>query len=169
MSVAQNLEQLLAPIAGDNPAGIYLKGDRSAYRPLRNSYNVAQTSFRKLTNNPADEELEELELSNQASWKELSRLLMDVVAGQSKDLECISWLTLAQLFTPRPYRDLAASLKLMAGVVSQYGEQVQPGCRITNCEPRMMLGAELKEPACNYVRSCKCLVNRKRAACLGCP
>ena len=57
MTIAQNIEQLLAPIAGDNPAGIYLKDDRSVYRPLRNSYNVAQTSLRKLTNNPTAEEM----------------------------------------------------------------------------------------------------------------
>ncbi|MCL6271438.1 type VI secretion system ImpA family N-terminal domain-containing protein [Sansalvadorimonas sp. 2012CJ34-2] len=136
MTMIQNLERLLAPISGDNPAGIYLKDDRATYRPLRNSYNVAQTSFRKLTNNPTAEELDELQGANFDNWKELSGQLLDVISGQSKDLECISWLTLAQLFSIKPYENLNACLQLMAGVVDQFGEQVQP------CVPDKKLRAQ---------------------------
>ncbi|WP_461538327.1 type VI secretion system protein TssA [Spongorhabdus nitratireducens] len=126
MSLANQLEQLLAPVAGDNPAGVYLKEDRASYRPLRNSYNIAQTSFRRLTNNPAAEELDELQQSNQDNWQELSRQLTEVIRERSKDLECISWLALAQLFSRDPYENLTASLQLLAGAVEQFGEQINP-------------------------------------------
>ncbi|MRI32654.1 hypothetical protein EOPP23_06590 [Endozoicomonas sp. OPT23] len=126
MKIAQHLNELTQPIEGANPAGSYLKDDRSLYRPLRNSYNIAQTAFRKLTNNPPEDELDDLIQTNQDSWQELSSQLVDVIKHQSKDLECISWLTLAQMFSRDPYENLTACLHLMTSVVEQFGEQVQP-------------------------------------------
>ena len=126
MKIAQHLNQLTQPIEGENPAGCYLKDDRSLYRPLRNSYNIAQTAFRKLTNNPPEEELDDLIQANQNSWQDLSNQLIEIIRDQSKDLECISWLTLAQVFSKDPYENLTACLQLMTTVVEQFGEQVQP-------------------------------------------
>ncbi len=126
MKISQHLNELTQPLAGDNPAGCYLKDDRSLYRPLRNSYNIAQTAFRKLTNNPPEDELDDLVQNNQMGWQELSSQLVEVIKHQSKDLECISWLTLAQMFSKDPYENLTTCLKLMTSVVEQFGEQVQP-------------------------------------------
>ena len=61
---------------------------------------------------------------------------MEVISGQSKDLECISWLTLAQLFSRQPYKNLTSCLQLMAGVVSQFKKQVHP------CVPDKKLRAQ---------------------------
>lgn len=126
MILAQKLEQLLQPIEGDNPAGVYLKNDRTSYRPLRNAYNVAQTSLRKLTNNPPEDELDDLQQENIRNWQELSDQLVTVVSERSKDLECMSWLSLGQLFTQQPYENLASCLQLVSGAIEGFGEQVQP-------------------------------------------
>ena len=126
MILAQKLEQLLQPIEGDNPAGVYLKNDRTSYRPLRNAYNVAQTSLRKLTNNPPEDELDDLQQENVRNWQELSEQLVSVISERSKDLECVSWLSLGQLFTHQPYENLSACLQLVSGAVENFGYQVQP-------------------------------------------
>ncbi|WP_281647035.1 type VI secretion system ImpA family N-terminal domain-containing protein [Parendozoicomonas sp. Alg238-R29] len=126
MTIAQQMDKLLLPIEGENPAGVYLKDDRTSYRPLRNAYNVAQTSFRKLTNNPPEDALDDLQQENLGNWQVLSDQLKDVIATRSKDLECISWLALAQLFSRQPYENLAGCLQLIEVCVSRFGEQVHP-------------------------------------------
>lgn len=47
---------LLIPIDELLPCGAYLKLDKSAFRPLRNKFNLGKTSLRKLTQNPSAEE-----------------------------------------------------------------------------------------------------------------
>ena len=126
MKIIEHIEKLLQPVSEDNPAGIYLKDNRAVYRPLRNSFNVAQTSFRKLTNNPPEEELDELQKLNKDNWRDFSTQLLDVIADQSKDIECMSWLMLAQLFSDHPYENLTAVLKLVSKAIEQCGDHIHP-------------------------------------------
>ena len=117
---------LCSPVSEDHPAGEYLKSNRQLYRPLRNVYNVAQTSLHKLSLNPDPSELEELLIANQENWSELETLLLDILQTKSRDLECLVWLAMAQLFSDQPYIRLAHVLNLIEQVVRTFWPDVQP-------------------------------------------
>ena len=97
-----DLTRLLAPIDEAAPCGSYLKAERALFRPLRNQFNIAQTSFRKLSQNPDPAELDDLLLENATAWEQLADQLVEVTTGQSKDLELMSWLAMSQLFHGDP-------------------------------------------------------------------
>ncbi|UYM14846.1 type VI secretion system protein TssA [Endozoicomonas euniceicola] len=117
---------LCSPVSEGHPAGEYLKSNRQLYRPLRNVYNVAQTSLHKLSLNPDPSELEELLIANQENWSELETLLLDILQTKSRDLECLVWLAMAQLFSDQPYIRLAHVLNLIEQVVRTFWPDVQP-------------------------------------------
>ena len=117
---------LCSPVSEDHPAGEYLKSNRQLYRPLRNVYNVAQTSLHKLSLNPDPSELEELLIANQENWSELETILLDILQTNSRDLECLVWLAMAQLFSEQPYIRLAHVLNLIEQVVRTFWPDVQP-------------------------------------------
>ena len=117
---------LCSPVSEDHLAGEYLKSNRQLYRPLRNVYNVAQTSLHKLSLNPDPSELEELLIVNQENWSELETMLLDILQTNSRDLECLVWLAMAQLFSDQPYIRLARVLNLLEQVVQTFWPDVQP-------------------------------------------
>ncbi|MCW7551127.1 type VI secretion system ImpA family N-terminal domain-containing protein [Endozoicomonas gorgoniicola] len=117
---------LCSPVSEDHPAGEYLKSNRQLYRPLRNVYNVAQTSLHKLSLNPDPSELEELLIVNQENWSELETMLLDILQTNSRDLECLVWLAMAQLFSDQPYIRLARVLNFLEQVVQTFWPAVQP-------------------------------------------
>ena len=110
---SEKVNRLLTPISDEQPAGLFLKGDRTVYRPLRNAYNIAQTSLNKLALNPDPEELDDLLFSNRDSWQQLETLLLDCLEKHSKDIECMAWLGMAQMFGDKPYERLALVLELL--------------------------------------------------------
>jgi len=121
-----SLDRLLTPIEEAAPCGIYLKGERALFRPLRNQFNIAQTSFRKLSQSPDPSEIDDLVVENGNAWAELAEQLVEVTASQSKDLELMSWLAMSQLFSSAPLEGFAASLQLIRRCVSEYWESLQP-------------------------------------------
>ncbi|MCW8327860.1 type VI secretion system ImpA family N-terminal domain-containing protein [Photobacterium sp. SDRW27] len=90
-------QSLLSPLKEDNFCGLYLKSDRQAFRPLRNEFNLAQTSLRKLTQNPERSELDVLLEENIKNWNILSDSLANVFANSSRDIELASWMMAAQI------------------------------------------------------------------------
>ncbi|WP_354010442.1 ImpA family type VI secretion system protein [Endozoicomonas lisbonensis] len=117
---------LCSPVSEDHPSGEYLKSNRQLYRPLRNVYNVAQTSLHKLSLNPDPSELEELLIVNQENWSELEAMLLDILQTNSRDLECLVWLAMAQLFSDQPYIRLARVLNFIEQVIQTFWPDVQP-------------------------------------------
>ena len=117
---------LCSPVSENYLAGEYLKSNRQLYRPLRNVYNVAQTSLHKLSLNPDPSELEELLIVNKENWSELETMLLDILQTNSRDLECLVWLAMAQLFSDQPYIRLARVLNLLEQVVQTFWPDVQP-------------------------------------------
>ena len=123
---ADQFAPYLTSLSETSPAGEYLKSNRTLYRPLRNAYNIAQTGLQKLSLNPDPDELDELIASNRENWLQLQALLLDVLETHSHDLECMVWLAISQLFTDKPYSQLALALQLIDQSVQTFGGQIQP-------------------------------------------
>ena len=117
---------LCSPVSEDRPAGEYLKSNRQLYRPLRNVYNVAQTSLHKLSMNPDPSELDDLLIVNRKNWAELEAMLLDILQTSSRDLECLAWLAMAQMFSDQPYIRLTRVLTLIEQVVKAFWPDIQP-------------------------------------------
>ena len=123
---AEQFDAYLAPLSEVSPAGEYLKGNRTLYRPLRNAYNIAQTSLQKLSLNPDPEELDDLVVSNKENWLQLQSLLLEVLKDSAHDLEMMVWLAMTQLFTDKPYTQLAIVVQLIDRSLQVFGEHIQP-------------------------------------------
>jgi type VI secretion system protein ImpA len=91
------MEMLKAPIPGDQPFGIYLKGDKPLYRGLRNAFNAAQAAWRSLSETQESLENRELAAANTAVWTALAEQCETCLTDRSKDLEILTWFTAAQL------------------------------------------------------------------------
>ena len=122
----EELDSFLVPLSEEQPAGEFIKGNRALFRPLRNAYNIAQTSFHKLAMNPEDNELDELQLANQENWQNLETLLLDCLQQHSRDIECMAWLAMACLFSNQPYAQLASVIKLVDRALNSYWPAIQP-------------------------------------------
>lgn len=120
------MEHLLNPISEDQPCGEYLKGNRSLYRGLRNSFNMAQSSFRQLIESPDAMQNEELLNANSDNWSELQKQCEDTLQNTSKDMEIFCWLATAQLFSRDPLNNLASTLEAFAETVKHYWGELNP-------------------------------------------
>ena len=123
---SEQLETFLTPLSEDSPAGEYLKTNRQLYRPLRNAYNIAQTSLQKLSLNPDPDELDDLVAANRENWEQLERMLLDTLEHHSRDLECMVWLAMAELFSEHPYARLAGVINFIQSAIETYWPQIQP-------------------------------------------
>ncbi|MBY4677086.1 type VI secretion system protein TssA [Marinobacterium arenosum] len=120
------MEHLLNPVTESAPCGEYLKGNRTLYRGLRNSFNMAQSSFRQLIESPDAISDEALLDANQNNWQELARQCEQTLAETSKDVEVFCWLATAQLFAGSPLANLAAVLETFAEAVERYWADLNP-------------------------------------------
>ena len=120
------MTDLAAPIPGDEPGGIYLKGDRAAYRALRNAFNAAQSAWRAFSETPDTLEDRELERINAAAWAELSTLAEETLTTRSKDLEIFCWYVGAQVHAAEPLPATRAALEALAALLGQDIEALQP-------------------------------------------
>lgn len=120
------MEHLKAPIPGDLPFGIYVKGEKSIYRALRNAFNAAQAAWRSLSETQESLENRELAAANTAAWTALAEQCETCLRETSKDLEILTWFTAAQLHRDRPLQNCAAVLTVLADLVEEHLEDLQP-------------------------------------------
>ncbi|WP_051560330.1 type VI secretion system protein TssA [Marinobacterium jannaschii] len=120
------MEHLLNPINDDAPCGEYLKGNRSLYRGLRNSFNMAQSSFRQLIESPDATADDELLQANQDNWQSLAQQCEETLTDTSKDVEVFCWLATAQLFGREPLAGLADVLETFAEAVERFWPDLNP-------------------------------------------
>ena len=120
------MEHLNAPIPGDLPFGIYVKGEKSIYRALRNAFNAAQAAWRSLSETQESLENRELAAANTAAWTALAEQCETCLKETSKDLEILTWFTAAQLHRDRPLQNCAAVLTVLADLVEEHLEDLQP-------------------------------------------
>jgi type VI secretion system protein ImpA len=117
---------LNAPIAGDEPFGIFLKGDRTAYRSMRNAFNSAQAALRTLTETNETIYDKELIGNNAHAWKELEIACEEIITYKSKDLEAICWLCASMLHGERPFARLSKTLEEFSILISSSLEDLHP-------------------------------------------
>lgn len=120
------MEHVKAPIPGDLPFGIYVKGEKSIYRALRNAFNAAQAAWRSLSETQESLENRELAAANTAAWTALAEQCETCLKETSKDLEILTWFTAAQLHRDRPLQNCAAVLTVLADLVEEHLEDLQP-------------------------------------------
>lgn len=116
-----DLERLLVPIGGDNPAGIDPRADYSAtspYNRLRDARSEARAAERAM-----DASAEEPVLPPQ--WRTIRELADTLIAEQAKDLEVAAWYTEA-LLRLDGFAGLAAGIRLMHGLVEGFWEGLYP-------------------------------------------
>lgn len=124
--MGHDMDNLKAPIPGDAPFGIYLKGDKPTYRALRNAFNAAQASWRSLSETQESLEDRELAAANTAAWAGFAERAEATLIETSKDLEILTWFTAAQVHGARPLPDCAAALALVADLVEHSLDKLQP-------------------------------------------
>lgn len=120
------MTSLTAPISDDQPFGVFLKGERQIYRGLRNAFNAAQTSWRKMTETPDAIEDSENIAANAAAWGALSEQCATCLTETSKDLEILSWYVAAQLHGPEPLENCRDAMTGLVELVEQSIDQLQP-------------------------------------------
>jgi len=120
------MDDLLNPITQESPCGEYLKGNRSLYRSLRNSFNQAQSSYRQLMESPDSMADEELISQNAENWLGLAELCKKNLLDVSKDTEILCWLSTAQLFTSRPLENLDNTLSDFFEVLKVFWDDLNP-------------------------------------------
>jgi type VI secretion system protein ImpA len=109
-----NLELLLAPIAGEDPAGANL-----LYAGLHDQIREARRSEEDLAQGDWEHSIKV------ADWRLVVKLAIDALAGKTKDLQVAAWLTEA-LVKLHGFPGLRDGFKLMRGLIEQFWDQVYP-------------------------------------------
>ncbi|WP_310621200.1 type VI secretion system protein TssA [Flexibacterium corallicola] len=117
---------LTSPISEKAVAGIYLKGDRKAYRSLRNAFNAAQTSYRAFSESLESLEDRALEEANRAAWAILKEVSQETLVNTSKDIEVFSWYLASLLHGANPVSELLAGLTAFVELAEQNIDGLQP-------------------------------------------
>jgi len=117
---------LQTPLIADNFCGVYLKADKQKFRPLRNEFNLAQTSLRKLTTHPEASELDSLLEENSLNWGELALSLNDVFTHTTRDIELSGWMLAAQIIIDPSLSGAKEMALWLQELVSQHWDTLQP-------------------------------------------
>jgi len=122
----KDIPELMSPIQDDAVCGVYLKSDKGAFRPLRNEFNVAQTSMRKLSQNPSAEEREILQEQNHENWEQLSQSLLKQFQTVTRDIELVSWFMASQVVLDEQLDALSNTLVWLGDLVEQQWDELNP-------------------------------------------
>ena len=134
-------EDILAPIAGENPSGIDLRYDTKLL-----VYDKIKEARRK------DDELAQGDWQTErktANYALVIKLAQDTLATVSKDLQLAAWLTEALLVTEH-YRGLCQGITLCHSLLTQFWDTVYPviedGDRELRAKPLDWIGLMLDFP-----------------------
>jgi type VI secretion system protein ImpA len=134
-------EDILAPIAGDNPSGIDLRYDTKLL-----VYDKIKEARRKDDNLAQGDWQSERKTAN---YPLVIKLAQDTLATVSKDLQLAAWLTEALLVTEQ-YRGLCQGITLCHSLLSQFWDTVYPviedGDRELRAKPLAWIGSMLDFP-----------------------
>ncbi|MFC0254458.1 type VI secretion system protein TssA [Massilia consociata] len=110
-----NLDKLLVPISMDRPCGEDL-----AFSPEFDAINRARQA-----DDPSIEQGAWVTTLKEADWKFVSKRCIELIETRSKHLQLAVWLAEASARTGG-LRELAASLRLLAGLCERYWDSVHP-------------------------------------------
>lgn len=116
-----DIESLLQPIPGDNPAGVDLRNDASptsVYYKIKDARAAARAAERTMD---ADGESAGL----LPEWKVILDLGPKILSTQSKDLEITAWYVEA-LLRAQGYAGLRDGFKLTTGLVATFWDNLYP-------------------------------------------
>ena len=118
-----NIDELLAPISEDAPAGVDLRDDTApdaVYYQLKDARNSARAIERNSF--PGEENKDHPEKEH---WKLILKQAPKALKTQSKDLEIAAWLTEA-LIREHGFAGLRAGFTLINGLVQNYWDGLYP-------------------------------------------
>ena len=119
-----DLAALLAPIAGDAPAGVDLRSDaspQSLYYRLRDARADARASERAAEAAESEDSMG----APPSEWRTIRDLGVEAIAGYSKDLEIAGWLTEA-LLRSDGLPGFTAGIELMTGLIEGFWDDLYP-------------------------------------------
>lgn len=114
-----DIEGLLTPIAGDNPAGADIRLDASPtslYYRIKDSRAAARATERADIENAG---------TGDANWPEVIDLATEILGTSAKDLEVAAWLVEA-LARCHGFAGLRDGFKLVAGLVARFWDGLYP-------------------------------------------
>jgi len=117
-------EDILNPMAGDNPSGQSLR-----YAPVYDKIKEARREDDELAQGAWQHE------RKVADWVQVSRLCQDAIATQSKDLQLAVWLSEA-LLKREGVRGFCEGLKLCHGLVDKFWDTLYPELEDGDAEQR---------------------------------
>lgn len=126
MGETLDYNDLLQPISEESATGIYLKSDRATYRTLRNSFNAAQSSFRRLTETPESSNDEELFEENLNNWQAVNEACWGTLTEQSKDIEIYCWWVMSLAFQDNSIDKISQALTTLVEFIKAFWPDVQP-------------------------------------------
>jgi type VI secretion system protein ImpA len=109
-----NIDELLQPIAGDNPSGADLR-----YEPI---YDQIKEARREEDETPQGDWARERKL---AEWPLVIKLASEAIAKKSKDLQVAAWLTEAEL-KREGVAGLRSGLELIHGLLAKFWDSLYP-------------------------------------------
>ena len=122
----EQVSLLQQPISAEFSCGVYLKLDKSAFRSLRNEFNVAQTSLRKLFQNPTEEQKEALEALVISDWQALESSLLTLFTSTTRDIELIAWFIAAQILLDSSLEGGVNALHWLADLIENHWHALHP-------------------------------------------
>lgn len=117
-----DFEKLLAPLPGDNPAGVALREDfspGSVYYTIKDARSAARAAERSIVWDDDESPGE------RPDWRPVLELGPKLLAEQSKDLEIAAWLVEA-LVRKHGYAGLRDGFRLIKGLVEHFWESLYP-------------------------------------------
>jgi len=109
-----DMEAIMAPIAGDSPAGEDLR-----YTPVYEQIKEARKEDDLLEQGDWQREVK------RADWNAVIRIASEALKEKTKDLQIAAWLTEA-LIKKQSFEGLSTGLKIITGFMDQYWESLYP-------------------------------------------
>lgn len=122
-----DVNTLLTPIAGENPAGASLR-----YDPIYDVIKEARRSDDTLNQGDWQREIKT------ADWRKVTETASDALVTKSKDLQIAAWLTEA-LVKQRGFAGLRDGFQLLRGLQAQFWNPLYPEVEDGDLEARIMV------------------------------
>jgi len=117
-----DFDRLLAPLPGENPAGMALREDfspNSSYSAIKTAREAARAAERQMVWDGGEP------TGPAPDWDPVLKLAPEIIAAQSKDLEVAAWLTEA-LVREHGFAGLRDGFRLMRELSEIFWDQIYP-------------------------------------------